>query len=369
MLKTICLLSSLLATIACIQAPPSRPAPNVLEVGSSKGSVVAMNVSGVLPLLFLTSALGDAAIAEHKLKTPNVEFVTGLSAKQALARASEFHAVDAHLLSPEFLDAATNLHWVQSWSAGVDRYVGPEGLAGLVENDQVVLTNMKGIHGPVIAEHVMATLLSLSRDLPAYHVAQQNKTWDRSAGSGQRALAGSTLLVVGMGGIGTEVARRAHGFDMRVLATVRTARKTPSYVSELGTADALERFLPLADTVVICLPLTGETRGMFDAALIAKMKPDSILVNIARGAIVDTDALLAALESGHVAGAALDVTDPEPLPSSSPLWLRSDVVITPHTAGMAELTGTRRDVLFSENLHRFAEGRPLLNVVDKAAGY
>jgi phosphoglycerate dehydrogenase-like enzyme len=153
------------------------------------------------------------------------------------------------------------------------------------------------------------------------------------------------------------------------LATVRTRRKAPDYVTELGTSADLDRFLPMADFVVICLPLTSETEGMFDAETLAKMKPDSMLVNIARGAIVDTDALLDVLESGHVAAAALDVTDPEPLPLGHPLWQRTDVIITPHVAGSAALTGTRRTLLFEENMRRFGAGEALLNVVDKLAGY
>ncbi len=367
MFKSLSLFSALVLMGSCIQAPIARPAPNMLDVGSVDGSVVAMIVKGnKAPILYLKSELSDKDVAEYKILAPGVTFVTGLSYEEALARAGEFHGADANYLTPAFLEAAVNLHWVQAWSAGVDQFVG---LEELVNNDQIILTNMKGIHGPVIAEHVMATLLSLSRDLPAYQAAQKMSHWDRSAGSGQRALAGSTLLVVGMGGIGTEVARRAHGFDMRVLATVRSPRSTPDFVSELGTAEALDGFLPQADVVVICLPLTGETRGLFDAELIAKMRPDSILINIARGPIVDSAALLEALESGHIAGAALDVTDPEPLPSSSRLWARNDVIITPHTAGTAALTGARRDVLFAENLQRFGAGKPLLNVVDKEAGY
>ncbi|MFT4710576.1 MAG: phosphoglycerate dehydrogenase-like enzyme [Planctomycetota bacterium] len=364
-MRNLLLLGALVLASACIQAPPALQTANVLAVGSSEGSVIALE-PGEDPLVYLASGMDARTLEELAVLAPNVQFVTGLSGAEGLARASEFHGADARLLTPEFLEAATNLRWVQSWSAGVDRYLD---LDGLIQNKDIVLTNMQGIHGPVIAEHVMALLLSLSRDLPAFHEAQQASIWDRNAGSGQRALAGSTLCVVGMGGIGTEVARRAFGFDMRVLATVRTPRKAPAYVHEIGIAEDTERFLAESDVVVICLPLTPETRGMFNAELLAKMKPNSILINIARGAIVDSNALLAALESGHIAAAGLDVTDPEPLPSSHGLWVRDDVLITPHTAGAATLTGIRRDILFVENIRRFGAGKGLLNVVDKAAGY
>ena len=361
--------SALLLTVAsaCLSPPGLPPAPNVLEVGSDKGSVVALEVSDKTGTLkFLTSQVSEDEARTLKELAPNIEFVTGLTPEQAVTRAAEFRGADAHLLTPEFLAAATNLRWVQSWSAGVDGYMD---LKGLTENPAIVMTNMKGIHGPVIAEHVMALALSLSRDLPGYMEAQMRGTWDRGAGSGQRALAGSTMLVAGIGGIGTEVAKRAHGFYMRVLATVRTKRDAPSFVDELGTDEDLARFLPEADVVVICLPLTSETNGLFDADALALMKDDAILINIGRGPIVDTNALVQALQNGTLGGAGLDVTEPEPLPNGHPLLRMRNVVITPHTAGNAALTGTRRDVLFHENVRRFGAGLPLLNVVDKAAGY
>ncbi len=317
-------------------------------------------------LVYLTSALDEAQVAAMAEAAPNVRFVTGLSRKDALARAAEFHGADAHLVSDAFLSAATNLRWVQSWSAGVDRYLK---LEGLMKNDAITFTNMKGAHGPVISEHVFAMLLYLRRDLGAFRAAQREARWDRRAGKDQAALAETTLLVVGMGGIGREIAKRGHAFDMNVLATVRTARTAPDYVQELGTAKDLDRFLPRADVVAIALPLTSDTRGLFDAERIAKIKPGAILINIARGAIVDSDALVAALKSGHLGGACLDVTDPEPLPVASPLWAMDNVVITPHVAGKAELTKERRLAIFRENVERFAKGEPLVNVVDKKAGY
>ena len=364
-MRLLALAAGLLLLSAC-NASGGKPA-TTSPVGSERGARVALEVTPETgPLLYLTSQVDEGERAELARLAPNVTLVSGLSPEERLRRASEFHGADAHLLSPEFLAAATRLRWAQSWSAGVDRYMELDELVG---REEIVLTNMKGVHGPVIAEHVMAMLLSMCRALPAFERAQTRGEWDRGAGSGQRALAGSTLLVVGMGGIGTEVARRAHAFDMEVLATVRTSRPAPAFVDELGTSADLARFLPRADVVVICLPLTDETRGLFDAARLALLPQGAILVNIARGPIVDTDALLAALESGHLGGACLDVTDPEPLPAGHPLWSRDDVLITPHTAGAAALTGRRRDALFEENLRRFGAGEPLLNVVDKQLGY
>jgi phosphoglycerate dehydrogenase-like enzyme len=315
---------------------------------------------------YLAVSLSDEQLRELAALAPNVNIVTGLDEAERLARAAEFEGADAHAVDEAFLAAATSLRWVQSWSAGVDRYLQMKRLA---ESDAIVMTNMKGVHGPVIAEHTMAMLLYLSRDFGTWRDRMLDRRWDRRASEKMTALSGRTMLVVGMGGIGSQVARRAHAFDMTVLATVRTKREAPDYVEELGTNADLERFLARADAVVVALPLTDETRGLFDAARFAQMKKGAWFLNIGRGAIVDTDALIAALDAGHLAGAGLDVTDPEPLPADHPLWTRDDVIVTPHVSARAELTLERRWEVLRENMRRFGAGEPLLNVVDKAAGY
>ncbi len=319
-------------------------------------------------LTYLVGSLSDSDLAELQELAPNVNFLVGLSAEEALKRAPEIHGADAHLLDEAFLAAATNLRWVQSWSAGVDRYLKLDGLRG---SERIVLTNMQGVHGPAIAEHVFATLLALTRNLPELLAAQRDSRWDRGAIGDATALAGRTMFVVGMGGIGSQIASRAHAFDMTVLATVRNpaAREKPAYVDELGGAADLERFLGQADVVVVALPLTDETRGLFNAERLAMMPAGSWFVNIGRGPIADTDALVAALQSGHLAGVALDVTDPEPLPEDHPLWQMENVIITPHVASRAELTGQRRWAVLKQNMQRFAEGRELINIVDKKVGY
>ena len=212
-------------------------------------------------------------------------------------------------------------------------------------------------------------MLAHTRNLPHYLDAGRRGDWDRSATNTMTALQGSTMLVVGLGGIGSEIAMRADAFHMRVLATARTERPAPDYVEALGTAADLDDFLPEADVVVLAVPLTDETRGMIDRQTIARMKDGAWLVNIARGAVVDTDALVEALDSGKIGAAFLDVTDPEPLPAGHTLWNRDNVLITPHVAARAELSLERRLALTLENMRRFGAGEPLLNVVDKAAGY
>lgn len=319
-------------------------------------------------LTYLAGRLAAEQLAELQELAPNVTFLVDLSAEEALARAGELDGADAHVLDPDMLAAATKLRWVQSWSAGVDRYLQ---LDGLRESERIVLTNMQGVHGPAIAEHVFAMLLALTRQLPALQEAQRAGRWDRSAAAGATALSGRTMLVVGMGGIGSQIARRANAFDMTVLATVRNPdrRKKPKFVDELGGPDDLDRLLGEAEVVAVALPLTDETRGLFGAEQFALMPPGSWFVNIGRGPIVQTDALVVALESGHLAGAALDVTDPEPLPADHPLWQRANVIITPHVASRAELTGERRWEVVRENMARFAAEEPLINVVDKKLGY
>lgn len=321
---------------------------------------------GTIPLVYLAGRLSEEDLAVLTEAAPNVEFLVGLTEEEAQAQADRIQGADAHAVTDEFLAAADNLRWVQSWSAGVTRYLEWEGLRN---NEDIILTNMKGVHGPAIAEHVFGMLLSLTRDLDAYRAAQDRAEWDRDAGSGMTTLAGRTMLVVGMGGIGSEIARRAKCFDMEVLATVRTARPAPPYCDELGTAADLDRFLPLADVVAVALPLTEETTDLFDAEKFALMKPGAFFINVGRGRIVVTDDLLAALDSEHLAGAGLDVTEPEPLPSDHPLWQSDRVLITPHVSSRAELTMERRWELFLENIRRFGAGEPLLNVVDKQAGY
>ncbi len=361
------LCTMLLALTVLTFPAAAQTAPDAAPLGDTRGSVVAVDPASVDgPLVYLAGGVDDDELAAWRAVAPDVEFVTGLDRESALAHAPRAHGADAHLVTEAFLEAAPNLAWVQSWSAGVERYLA---VPGLVEREGLVLTNAQGVHGPVIAEHVFALLGHLTRRLGPLGDAQDRGTWDRGAASGSTSLAGRTMLVAGLGGIGTEVARRADAFDMRVLGTVRTPRQPPPFVDELGTSDDLDRLLAETDVLVICLPLTDETDGLFDARRLGLLREGASVVNIGRGPILDTDALLAALESGQLAGAGLDVTDPEPLPDGHPLWARDDVVITPHCAARAELTGDRRAALVEENLRRFGAGEPLLNVVDRAAGY
>jgi len=356
--------------VACASSPTEAPRPNLAEeIGSLRNAVVA-TPAGVAAgeVVYFARGLSDADRAAVAAFEPGLRVVEGLTREQAVSRAHEAHGVDAFYASAEFVAAAPQLTWVQVPSAGVDHYASA---AHLVDEPRIVMTNMRAVHGPAIADHVFAMLLALTRDLPVHLTGRVSGAWNED-GSGVLepiTLAGRTLLVVGLGGIGSEVAKRAAGFDMRVIATRRTGTDAPPFVERVAGPDALLELLPEADVVVVCVPLTPETDGLFDAAAFAAMKRGAYLVNIARGRVVDTAALVDALHTGRIAGACLDVTEPEPLPADHVLWTFPNVVITPHVAAQSASTLERRSALLVENLRRFAAGEPLLNVVDKGLGY
>lgn len=271
-------------------------------------------------------------------------------------------------LSKAILDAGPNLRWAQVTSAGVDRFVGISGLG----ERRLTLTNAQRLYGPQIAEHVVAMMLALVRGLDDAARLTRAGTWDDEAvgaGVGLGAMRGKTVLVVGLGGIGLEVAKRCKALGMTVCATKSTRDRRYDEVDRLGTPDRLLEFAANADFIVNCLPLTAATTNLFDAAFFDAAKRGHVFVNIGRGKSVATDALVAALNDGRVRAAALDVTEPEPLPSGHPLWSAKNVLITPHmSAGGPEQPELLR-LLVRENVRRFVLGEALLNVVDVARGY
>ncbi len=270
--------------------------------------------------------------------------------------------------TPELLAAGKDLRWVQVGSAGVERYLAMPELG----SGKVLLTNGQRLASVTIGEHVMALTRALSRGLNRAVVAQTDGSWQRSE-IGEAAplttLRGKTMLVVGLGGIGTEVARLADGAGMRVTAIRNSRRAGPPFVASVGLSEDLEAYTREADVVVNCLPMTPDTEDLFDAELFQAMKSTAFFINVGRGGTVDTDALVAALVSGEIGGAGLDVTDPEPLPEDHPLWGAPNLIITPHFAAWSNDDSDLRWLLFRENLRRFAAGEELLSVVDPVAGY
>ena len=236
-------------------------------------------------------------------------------------------------------------------SAGVERCVGIPA----VGERGLLVTNMQRVAGPVMAEHVMAMTFALARDLPAYISAQGSGRWEREPRGAIRAvsLEGKTMLVAGLGGIGVEVAQRAHAIGMRVIATRASGREGPDFVSYVGLPDEMLKLLPEADVVVDTLPLTEQTRQTFDARSFAAMKSGAFFINVGRGGTVVTADLVNALKQNHLGGAALDVTDPEPLPQDHPLWHLPNVIITPHVSSGF---GIRREPALED---RMRESAPL----------
>jgi phosphoglycerate dehydrogenase-like enzyme len=261
---------------------------------------------------------------------------------------------------PELFARAERLRWLQAPLAGL----GADWFHPALVDSDVVVTNMRGIYNEHLAGHAVGFLLALSRRFDVYLPRQVRREWRR--GETMIDLASSTVLIVGVGGSGAEAGRLCDAFGMRVLGIdPRTAEAPPGF-DEVAGPDQLDDRLGQADFVIVTTPETPETRRLFDAGRFAAMKQGSYLINIARGALVVTDDLVAALRSGHLAGAGLDVVDPEPLPADHPLWTLPGVLLTPHVA-IAGAPGwyERRTAIVLENCRRFARGDELVNVVDK----
>lgn len=262
------------------------------------------------------------------------------------------------------LHGSPALEWLQTNSAGVEAYIQPGVLAG-----DTLLTNATGAYGLAIAEHMLGMLLELFKKLELYRDAQKSGAW-QSQGA-VKAVYGSTVLVLGMGDIGGEFAARCKALGAKVIGVRRSPRPCPEYADEVHLLEDLDSLLPHADVVAITLPGTDATRGLMSRERLAKMKEGAVLLNVGRGFIVDTEALCDALERGHLSGAGVDVTDPEPLPPTHRLWNIPTAVVTPHISGFYHLRETHERIvgIFLENLRRFQAGEPLRNLVDFATGY
>ena len=304
---------------------------------------------------------------ELQILAPGAEIVTAETAEEAAA-ALPGAQVLLGFCSEKVLGGADSLHWVQVYSSGVERCVSLPAM----RTGERLLTNGQRIGSPALAEHAIALMMALVRGLDVYYPNQLQGEWKRNVGMERNEfmeLDGRTMLVVGLGGIGTQVARKAHGLGMRVLATRGSRREGPDFVEYVGLSDETVALAAQADVVVNTVPLTDRTRGMFDAAFFEAMKPTAFYVSVGRGATTVTDDLLAALNDGQLAGAGLDVTDPEPLPEGHPLWTAPRVIITPHVGGRSDRGRERLYLLVRENLRRYVAGEPMLSVVDIERGY
>ncbi|MCA9862687.1 MAG: D-2-hydroxyacid dehydrogenase [Thermomicrobiales bacterium] len=282
------------------------------------------------------------------------------------AALAEAEVVVGWQISPEQLEQAPRLRWFHAGSAGVEHL----DLHALRQR-QVVLTNSRGVSAPNIAEHVLGMMVALARRFPRLMREQANHSWrDDDTHREVRELGNETVLILGTGEIGSQVASRAAAFGMRVEGLRRRAApELPPSFSRIWTREELGEALSGADHVVVTLPDTPGTRSLLDAAAFAACKPGAMIYNVGRGAVIDTAALVAALQSGHLGGAGLDVTEPEPLPADSPLWDLENVLITAHTSGASPRYWERQEAIISDNIARYLDGRTLRNLVDYEHAY
>ena len=304
----------------------------------------------------------DEAHRKHlEENAPEAEFVYAVKEDAQMVENANIIIGNPHR---SLLKHAKNLEWVQLGSAGSNLYVEDGVLPA-----NVLLTNATGSFGLSISEYMISMVLNLFLKQNLYQENQKNHLW-RDEGR-VKSIYGSTALIIGLGDIGCEFAKRFKALGGHTIGVKRTDSQKPDFVDELFLMDKLADLLPRADVVTLSLPETKETHKFFDADKLKLMKKGSILINVGRGTAVDTDALCDALNTGHLSGAALDVTDPEPLPADHPLWDAKNILITPHVSGGLNLPETYERIiaLCADNIGRYLRGDKLRNLVDFKTGY
>ncbi len=301
---------------------------------------------------------------------PQARFVVAHNRAEAIAVAADADVLigfNPEICDHGIIDADRELRWILSLAAGVENCVRVPS----VQRRGILITNMRGVDSAAIAEHAIALALALAHGLDVFAKDTAEARWSPAdaARAHLEVLDGKTMLVVGLGGIGTEVARRAHALGMRIVATREHGHEGPDFVSYVGEPGELLRLARGADVIVNTAPLTPETTGLFDARFFAVVKPTALFINVARGASLVTPALVKALDEHRLGGAGLDVVEPEPLPADHPLWRAPHVIVSPHISGRSDLPGVDRWILARENLRRYAAGERMLSVVDLQLGY
>ncbi|MCK4375671.1 MAG: D-2-hydroxyacid dehydrogenase [Candidatus Brocadiae bacterium] len=317
----------------------------------------------------VASRLSEDEAEGLRAAAPGAEVCLADGWDAVLAEVAEAEAYVPGPWNEDVLAAAPGLRWVHFLWAGLDGQLFPASL-----ESEITITNSAGVFVIPMAEHVLALMLAFAR---AVHLCARRTPEQLWHAEGARAsitdrmaeLEGATLGILGYGGIGRAVAERARAFGMEILALRRRPAGGDARADQVWGPDRLPDLLARSDYLVISCALTPETRGLIGERELAAMKPNAVVINVARGAVIDEGALVAALASGRIAGAGLDVTAEEPLPQDSPLWQMDNVIITPHVSGNSPRTWQRQMDVLRENLRRYAAGEPLLNVVDKAAGY
>jgi len=308
--------------------------------------------------------VGEENLACMRQAHPEVTFRLGFTREAFLAGAPEADIVFTKQWPLESLAGVARLRWIQAGTAGVERILR----TGVSESD-IVLTNSRGVHGIPMSENVLAMMLAFATRLHILLRGQTARLKPRDLVIHTKfELEGQTLCVLGLGDIGGTLAYKAQRLGMRVLGVRRSQEPFP-FVDRQYTPESLLEALPQADHVALCLPLTRDTRGIIGAAELRAMKASAYIYNVGRGASIEPLALLKALQEGWIAGAGLDVTDPEPSPDDSPLWDMPNVILSQHTSGSSPYNADRITAMFLDNLARYLKGLPLANVTDKVRGY
>ena len=312
--------------------------------------------------VLINDHLDDHHLTQIQSTSEDVDLVIPDSSGDALDVMPEIDIIFGGM-SRDMFKRAESLKWVQTWGAGVDGMMYAEFV-----HSEVILTSAKGTVGVHLSEHAMALLLGLTRGIArAIRTADWNERMPIRHASWE--LIDKTMGIVGLGGTGCDVAIRAHAFGMKIIAVDPEDVDVPDCVETCWKMDRFYDLLSASDIVVVCCPLTEETRGLFDRMAFEKMQNHALLINVTRGKIMDDASLVEALKTGQIAGAGLDVTPQEPLPGDHLLWNMPNVIITPHTAGGSPNRQDRIVNLFCENLRRFLKGENMLSVIDKKKGY
>ncbi len=355
-----------IASTAAVEAPPLPPFPVTVE----SFPLTTPDTSAGQMHLKLAASHDFPDEYKEKMKTyaPNLEIMICHSAEEFRTEAADAHILFLKEGGPPFRRedflAAKQVRWVQAGGTGMEGMLFPE----LVEGP-VVLTNTARTQSPTISETAIGLLLALARRINDYVLLTHEHRWNHDL-VGFTDISGLTMGIVGMGGIGTDTAYRAHyGFHRRILGVDPKPLPKPVFVAELHSPDWLPQMVPQVDVLVSAAPHTRVSHHMFNDAIFRLMKPSAFFINMSRGGLVDTPALISALKEHRIAGAGLDVTEKEPLPSDDPLWSAGNLIITSHASSISEGTDQRKMALLCENIRRYVSGLPLLNVVDKKRGY
>ena len=330
-------------------------------------ALVALSVSlcGAQQLKILVAGQNEETIADWQSASDKVKLVR-VSSDTAMGEIAD---ADAYIgnISPQLVQAGKKLRWVQTLSAGVEQVLHKSGSDALANSD-IVLTNNQIVQGPEIADHAMALLLAHTRFLPTYLKRQADENWQGRPYT-LVELNGKNALVIGMGGIGMQIAIRAWAHGMKVVGVDPEDIPYAPYVEKVVKPDMLDSVIGDADVLFMAAPHTPASHRMIGPGQFERMKQGSYFIAVSRGGTYDLDSLVKALDSQRLAGAGVDVTDPEPLPKGHALWGMDNVIITPHIAGRSDMDRGRMLGIVKSNIKRFAEGQRLYNIVDKQKGY